>query len=470
MPPNLAAVIYLSFVVWLFRRDFREKANVTSALWLPFFWTFISGGRFISQWLDIFGLNLGGVSVEEGSPVDAIIFFFLIVAGMRVLYQRGVTTGEFARYNRWITIYLCYCLLAIVWSDFPFVAFKRWIKLFGQPVMVLVLLTEPDPMESLARMMKRLAYVFVPVSILFIKYFPQWGRSFDTWSGMPSNSGITMGKNILGCDCFILGLFFIWHFQQVWIREKSPPRKKELYLCLGFFIMIGWLLYMAHSSTSIGVLVLSGVVVVVLNLKFVDRRRISVYLVGLVVVLALAEAFFGIHKAIIEALGRDSTLTGRTDIWQILLHWDLNPILGVGFESFWLGDERKNKLWSLLPGLYLNEAHNGYLETYIQIGLLGLFITLAMLVATYFKITRALVYDFGFGRFRMAYFAAFVVYNWTEAVFRTHCFPFFMFFLIAIDYPARRPPPQEVAPDVLEADTAGPTVQKTASFIDIADA
>ncbi len=59
MPPNLAAVIYLSFVVWLFRRDFREKANVTSALWLPFFWTFISGGRFISQWLDIFGLNLG---------------------------------------------------------------------------------------------------------------------------------------------------------------------------------------------------------------------------------------------------------------------------------------------------------------------------------------------------------------------------------------------------------------------------
>src|ERR1700733_5293450 len=173
MPPQLAAIIYLSGVVWLFRRDFRERPNVTSALWLPFFWVILSGGRFVSQWLGIFGLDLGGVLVQEGRPVGAFFFFGIIISCIYVLYRRQVNWSEFMRNNRWVTIYLLYCLLAITWSDFPFVAFKRWIKLFGQPVMVLVLLTEPDPMESLARLLKRCAYVIVPISILFIKYFPE---------------------------------------------------------------------------------------------------------------------------------------------------------------------------------------------------------------------------------------------------------------------------------------------------------
>jgi exopolysaccharide production protein ExoQ len=42
--------------------------------------------------------------------------------------------------------------------------------------MALVLLTEPDPEEALVRMMKRSAYVLLPVSVLFIKYYPELGR------------------------------------------------------------------------------------------------------------------------------------------------------------------------------------------------------------------------------------------------------------------------------------------------------
>jgi exopolysaccharide production protein ExoQ len=436
MPPQIAALVYILGVVWLFRRDFRERPNVTAALWLPFFWIFISGSRFFTQWLEIFGLDLGGVSVEEGSPVDAFVFFGIIISGVYVLHRRRVNWSEFMRNNRWVTIYLCYCLLAITWSDFPFVAFKRWIKLFGQPIMVLVLLTEPDPVESFTRLLKRFAYMIVPISILFIKYFPQFGSCYDTWTGQRMNTGITTDKNALGCDCFILTLFFIWHFLRVRHQERGVVRRHELLLCFGFLVALGWLLNTAHSSTPIGALILALAVMWFLGLKFVERRRLGTYLVVFVVVCALGEFFFGIHNLAIHALGRNSTLTGRTEIWQILLHWNINPILGVGFESFWLGD-RIDKLAELLPGLPLNEAHNGYLETYIQLGLLGVFITIAMLAATYFKAHRALLNDFDFGRFRLAYLAGFIVYNWTEAAFRTHAFPFFMFFLIAIDYQTR---------------------------------
>jgi exopolysaccharide production protein ExoQ len=123
-----------------------------------------------------------------------------------------------------------------------------------------------------------------------------------------------------------------------------------------------------------------------------------------------------------------------------LTHWDVNPLLGVGFESFWLGI-RVDMVADMLQGLHINEAHNGYLETYINLGGLGLALTFAMLAATYLKAQRDLTLNFHYGRFRLAYLAAFIVYNWTEAAFRTHCVPFFIFFLIAIDYPRQEPEP-----------------------------
>src|SRR5438477_13155768 len=129
----------------------------------------------------------------------------MIIAGFYVLLKGQVRLSEVVLNNGWLIAFLLYCFISIAWSDFPFVAFKRWIKILGHPIMVLIVLTEPDPEEALISLMKRCAYVIVPVSILFIKYYPQWGRSYDSWSGMQMSNGIAEGKNMLGADCFILG-------------------------------------------------------------------------------------------------------------------------------------------------------------------------------------------------------------------------------------------------------------------------
>ena len=88
--------------------------------------------------------------------------------------------------------------------------------------MALIVLTEPDPGEALTRLMKRCAYVIVPVSILFIKYYPEWGRGFDSWTGAAFNTGITTDKNALGGDCLILGYFFVWHLLETWRSSAAP--------------------------------------------------------------------------------------------------------------------------------------------------------------------------------------------------------------------------------------------------------
>src|SRR5438270_13494447 len=164
-PPIVALFLTVAFIVFLFRRDFREHPNVTGALWLPLLWMLIIFSRALSDWLTIFGLPGHGGTLEEGSPLDASFYFGLIAAGIYVLNKRQVQLSEIFRNNGWLMAFLLYCFIAILWSYFPFVALKRWIKILGHPIMALILLTEPDPEEAIVRLMKRCAYIIVPVSI-----------------------------------------------------------------------------------------------------------------------------------------------------------------------------------------------------------------------------------------------------------------------------------------------------------------
>ena len=399
----------------------------------------ISGSRAVSEWLNLFGFSFGAVSLEEGSPIDRLVYLGLIAAGFNILRQRQVRLGQLMRDNRWLAAFLIYCLLAVLWSDFPFVALKRWIKVIGHPVMALIILSEPDPEESLARVMKRSAYVLIPISVLFIKYFPDLGRVYEFWTGAALYTGITTNKNLLGCDCLILGYFFIWDFFKMRGLPKSKARRNEIILSLGFLAMIAWLLQKSDSKTSLAALVLAVVILVVAGWKVIDKRYLGTYLITGAIVIVFAELTFGVYGTALHLLGRNATLTERTFLWNDVLAVDINPIFGAGFESFWLG-ERLRRLWILHPW-QPNQAHNGYLETYINLGLAGLFMLFGLIVATYKKAQRELFRNFEMGRFRLGFLAAVVVYNWTEAGFKTTSLIFFAFYVIAIDFYGPRPKP-----------------------------
>jgi O-antigen ligase len=94
-------------------------------------------------------------------------------------------------------------------------------------------------------------------------------------------------------------------------------------------------------------------------------------------------------------------------------------------------------MWEKFP-FRPNQAHNGYLETYVNLGLIGVFLLVGLLGATYRKARRSLLEDFEWGRFRLGYLCAAIVYNWTEAGFKTVSLVFFLFYIIAIDIPRRR--------------------------------
>ena len=174
--------------------------------------------------------------------------------------------------------------------------------------------------------------------------------------------------------------------------------------------------------------------VVFVGIRSINKNFIGTYILAALVLLAAAEMAFGISGRLSEALGRGSELSGRTVLWARLLEMHTNPILGTGFESFWSGERPEREL----KGLFFfipNEAHNGYLETYLNLGLIGVFLLVGLFVATFWKIRLELFRNFEWGRYRLGFLAAVVLYNWTEAAFKTTNPIWFVFYLIAMDYP-----------------------------------
>ena len=105
--------------------------------------------------------------------------------------------SAFLNANGPILIYFLFCLMSIVWSDFPGVAFKRWTKAIGDVLMILIVVTDEQPVAALRRLFSRTGFLLIPLSLLLIKYYPSLGRGYDSWSGEQLFTGVTTNKNSL---------------------------------------------------------------------------------------------------------------------------------------------------------------------------------------------------------------------------------------------------------------------------------
>jgi O-antigen ligase len=447
MPPRLALLLTTIFILGLFIRDIRQKPNVSRALWIPYLWIMILGSRSVSQWIYL-GPPVGtqADNLIEGSPLDRTVFLLLMIAGFLVLCKRRISWSSIFRDNIFLTLFFLYCGMSMLWSDFPSVAFKRWFKALGDPIMVIILLTEPEPVKAIETVFKRCAYILLPLSVLFIKYYPELGKDYDPWTGVAFYTGVTTNKNSLGVLCLVLGLYFVCTFFAQWRQLRESGKRLDVLIVIIFLFMIQWLFGIADSKTPLMGLILAILVVAGLGFTRV-KRGIGSYVVVGILTFTILELSFNFSEVLIQGAGRDTTLTGRTDLWQSVLKMNTNPLIGAGFESFWLG-ERLTKLWEeffFRP----NQAHNGYLEIYLNLGWVGLFFLSGMIISCYYKIQKSLKLSvsiareerrgFDFDKFGLGYLLAYLIYNITEGAFKELTVVFVTFLLVAIKCPLPSP-------------------------------
>jgi O-antigen ligase len=140
---------------------------------------------------------------------------------------------------------------------------------------------------------------------------------------------------------------------------------------------------------------------------------------------------------VVDLLGRDMTFTGRTEIWQRVLSVDINPLLGVGYYSFWM-IQRVD--WVALGWMgQLNEAHNGYIETYLNSGLVGLSLLSVLLMTALRRVGKEALCGSEYKAFLLAFILILTIYNFTEAAFNRQSPLWVIGLLVLTVYPLREP-------------------------------
>jgi exopolysaccharide production protein ExoQ len=434
MPPALAAIIFVVGILALIVLVRDPKSRTSRALWLPTAWLLIVGSRPVSAWL---GMAPKGSPDQylEGSPLDRNIYVFLLAAGILVLVGRRTVVATILRRNWRILVFVLYCAISVIWSDYPGVALKRWVKSLGDYVMVLILLTERDWTIAVNHVLARVGLVLLPLSVLLIKYYPDLGRSYALrWEGTQFFVGVASDKNMLGMACMVFGFAAVWRILQAW---RAPGRDQpRVYIVHGTVLAMAiWLLLMSNSMTSLACFVLTSSLIAGHTFSKVARKRWVLHLSLATIVLVCASVlFFDVGSGLLKSVDRNPTLTGRTDIWDILLEVPINPIVGTGFESFWLG-ERLEHLWTFPIVHGVNEAHNGYLEMYLNLGWIGVAFLAVLLWTGYKNVLRLIERDPEAGRLWLGYFVIAVVYNFTEAGMRSPGLLWITFLLATIAVP-----------------------------------
>ncbi|MGD0907696.1 MAG: O-antigen ligase family protein [Candidatus Acidiferrales bacterium] len=453
MAPNLATLLFAIGVIGFFLLDRDQSVRTSKGLWIPVIWVLIAGSRPVSSWLGGGPASEGLKNADqylEGNPMDRFIFSGLLLVGLVILARRKGLVGKILQRNPVITLFFTYCLISCLWSDYPDVSFKRWVKALSDFVMVLIVLTEADPLVATKRLLARVGFILVPASVLLIKYYPALGRVYNIWTWTPSYVGVADHKNTLGMIVMILAIGFLWRFLLAY-RDREDPKRRNRLLVHGTLIgMSIWLFTQAQSMTGQATFAIAAVFLIATSLAFVIRKRSLVQLLVLVLVAAPAcTLLLGIGGGALEEMGKDATLTGRTDIWKLVLNMAGNPFFGTGFESFWLGS-RANRMWAMYY-FHPTQAHNGYLEVYLELGWIGIVLLAAIIFAGYRNALALLRSNPEAGRIRMTFIAVALVYNVTEAGFRMMTLTWIFLLLSATVVPGLA---METASDTLPEDTA----------------
>jgi O-antigen ligase len=110
-------------------------------------------------------------------------------------------------------------------------------------------------------------------------------------------------------------------------------------------------------------------VIRVLRLRL-DNLVPALLVLLLVVTGALIVLATGYEQAL-AFLGKDPTITSRTVIWELVMEWVADrPLLGYGYQAFWVGSPAE-AIWAQMTWKPTH-AHNGFLELWLDLGLVGL--------------------------------------------------------------------------------------------------
>ena len=274
---------------------------------------------------------------------------------------------EFLRLMRAQKLLLLLLLLAVLstfWSDAPGFTARRCLVLIASTCFGGYLATR-FTMREILRFVSIAAAIAALASFMVVWRRPDLGISGGVTAG--DWQGIFSQKNTLG-RFMAMGVM-------VFAMGAVAERKWRWFYVAGVVLCLPLMILSRDATALVALAMLSALLPI---FQIARKRSLAKMVATITVVSATAAAFvfFVIiePKKLLLLMGKDPTLTGRTEIWSMVWQKFLQqPWLGYGYSAFWMGQDGKQsaEIWKALHWS-VPHSHNGFLDVLVQLGVVGL--------------------------------------------------------------------------------------------------
>jgi O-antigen ligase len=316
--------------------------------------------------------NTPGGSSGEGSVVRQagyLVTFALALYAVRT----NLALARAMVLPRSLLIVLIWFWASLFWAIEPGVAARRLV-LTTMVIWTIFLLVEALGHQRIAHLLRTALVAILCVNFITAIVFPSIGTHLTgevNDPGLIGNwRGVLVQKNFAGAVCAVTVLLFLFD-----ARARNPLWRATVMAAALLF------LYKTQSKTSVALVAM----VIVAGYLFIlcrPRYRFVLLLLSALAIIPGILAVDTIWDDLIDPLSRQDALTGRVQIWPVLLRfWNEHWLTGVGYGSFWnIGSNSPIHFLTRGWVARIGNGHNGYIDLLLQVGLIGTVMTILAVI------------------------------------------------------------------------------------------
>jgi len=332
-----------------------------------------------------------------GSLISRLLWIALLALSVLFIGRRAGLGWILARsLNPYLVLFVALAVASFVWSIDPSLTARRLVRMVTIVLVCGAFVLSGWHSQRFQRVLRSILTLLLVGSLVFGVVEPSLAIHQEpapelagAWRGLASHKN---GLGALACVSLLL-----------WLHAGLTRQTPRLAALAGGAVAVTCLLLSRSSTSFAAAVVVAGLAVMIMKAPH-GLRPYTPYLVAglsailLVYSLAVLDLVPGLGTLLtpITALtGKTVTLTGRTDIWTIIMeHIREHPLLGTGYAAYWTAVptpgadsyEFVDRMGSFYPG----SAHNGYLDVANDLGMLGVLVLVGYIVS-YLRQTLQLI-------------------------------------------------------------------------------
>jgi exopolysaccharide production protein ExoQ len=345
-----------------------------------FRWYYWVSGFFLLQAMTAFGfvdrLVYGTWEYKTGDKITQSLNLLLILASLALFGRGYYSTRRIGTGGVLALAATAFLFLSAGWSYEPALTVRQAVVYLFVVVGSIGIVSTLDADEYMA-LLRQTCFLSAVASLVLLVVSPSDALSPDS-----QFQGIFPQKNVLG-QVMATGALASLHI----IRVDHRRRIRNIFM---LFVFIG----MAFASASATACLAIFAFCCVIGMIELFRKGGPAILIGIFLALALMPILVVASvdpDTILEMIGKDPTLTGRTDVWTYVINdiW-LKPLLGWGYFGFWSPNNPAAIEISETQRWHVAHSHNGLLEMLLSVGAVGTAIFIFLFVRNVILVFRCL--------------------------------------------------------------------------------